>query len=958
MKTYAKSWLALTALVVAALTAFILASRPARAAVPWYVAPGGSDGNSCLSPGAACATINGAIGKAFSGDTVYVARGTYTNSTGSEVVLIDKSIILSGGWDAGFTTQSGMSMIDGQGSRRGITVNSGVMTSVARFIIQHGEISGGDGDGVRNDGTLTLDRVHIRNNAKGGGIYNTGTLTLNNSAVTDNSTTPEGGRGGIFNAGGSLTLNNSTVSGNATCSPAYCAFIGGISNSGGSLTLNNTSVVNNVNGGLWSYPASSATLQNSIIAGNRLSDGTLKDCEGQLNSLGYNLIGVVGSSCTLTSATGDQAGSPSAPIDPKLGPLTASPAYHPLLGGSPAINAGNPAGCLGSAGLLTTDQRGAPRVGICDIGAYEYTIPGPAASLYASGGTPQRTPPRTTFETPLQAVVLDSLGTPVSNTMVTFSAPASGASGTFTGTGAFTATAVADENGFVTAPVFMANALPGSYMVTATASGVITLANFLLNNFGWYVALGGNDSNDCQSSSMPCATVGGVLGKGGFMNGDGVLVARGTYTGTGDQVVRLNKSVRLLGGWNETFAAQSDVSTIDGENTRTGIFVDKRVAAIIERFVVRNGSSGSAGGGIFNGGALILNNSIISGNTAQFGGGIANGGRSSDYVGTVLTLNNTVVSNNTASYLGHGGGIYNIGTLTLNNSTVTGNMAPEGGGGIRGFTSISSYPGTLSLNNSTVTNNSASYGGGIFVDHYDTWTLKNSILAGNTAAAAGPDCSGTIGSSGYNLVENTSGCTFNAATGDLLNVDAKLGPLQDNGGPTLTHALLPGSPAIDAGNPAGCADNLGNLLAFDQRGAPRVGRCDIGAYEVSPFATKSVSGIFSPGGLVTYTITLGPNANRPSVSLTDTLPSELTYVPNSLSVTNGAGVASQGVITWTGTVSSNSATVITFSATISNTAQNTVIVNTAASTWGRFMVLASAIFDTFPYHLYLPSISR
>lgn len=368
--------------LAASLLAATLPLRPplAHAAGPWYVAPGGNDGNSCLSAGSPCATINGAIGKASSADTIYVATGTYTNSTGSEVVLLNKSATLSGGWDTTFTVQSEMSTIDGEGARRGATVNNGVTASVERFVVQNGEISGegageGAGDGILNDGTLTLNRVHIRQNAKGnsgggGGIMNTGTLIISNSAVTDNGTI-NGCIGGIFNIG-SLTLNNSTVSGNAS-NPIVCAPVGGIANSGGSLTLNNATVTNNINGGLWSYPPNSASLRNSLIARNTLSNGSPSDCDSTdvHISQGYNIIGAV--TCTITSTVGDQFGSSSFPIDPRLGPLTSSPTYHPLLPGSPAIDAGNPAGCTDNLGNpLNSDQRGVARVGRCDIGAFEF----------------------------------------------------------------------------------------------------------------------------------------------------------------------------------------------------------------------------------------------------------------------------------------------------------------------------------------------------------------------------------------------------------------------------------------------------------------------------------------------------------------------------------------------------------------------------------------------------------
>jgi hypothetical protein len=110
--------------------------------------------------------------------------------------------------------------------------------------------------------------------------------------------------------------------------------------------------------------------------------------------------------------------------------------------------------------------------------------------------------------------------------------------------------------------------------------------------------------------------------------------------------------------------------------------------------------------------------------------------------------------------------------------------------------------------------------------------LQNTILAGNSATSDGQDCSGTIGSAGYNLIGDTSGCTFSSTTGDLLNVDPKLWPALV--GTPGTRPLLLGSPAINAGHPTGCKDHLGLTLSTDQRGVARVGRCDIGAYEFDP----------------------------------------------------------------------------------------------------------------------------
>jgi len=212
------------------------------------------------------------------------------------------------------------------------------------------------------------------------------------------------------------------------------------------------------------------------------------------------------------------------------------------------------------------------------------------------------------------------------------------------------------------------------------------------------------------------------------------------------------------------------------------------------------------GAGILNGGTLTINNSTVSYNTiavsavdySACGGGIFNGGG--------LTINNSTISYNSvqvvdAPAVASGGGIYNSGQLTISNSTVSGNTA---------------------LN--TTTGNGV--GGGIS----GSATLQNSIVADNIADQEA-NCSGTITSNGYNLSSDST-CNL-AGTGDLNNIDPKLGPLGNNGGPTQTEALLPGSPAIDAGNPSGCTDSQGYLLKTDQRGAPRPDKedtsgCDMG----------------------------------------------------------------------------------------------------------------------------------
>jgi len=217
--------------------------------------------------------------------------------------------------------------------------------------------------------------------------------------------------------------------------------------------------------------------------------------------------------------------------------------------------------------------------------------------------------------------------------------------------------------------------------------------------------------------------------------------------------------------------------------------------------------------------------------------------------------NSTVSNNSSGAGAGTGGGgIYNLdGTLSITNSTISGNKTNDGngrGGGIDNAT-------TLNLSNVTVTNNSAQLeGGGIF--NAGTVTLKNTVIAQNSGPSDSPDCFGTLISHGYNLLGKVcplalsvcqlpgrADCQIIPKAGDRIGtvldpIDPLLGPLQDNGGFTMTQALLRGSPAIDAGNPARPGTEPNACEVADQRGVvrPQDGnndgfkRCDIGAFEL------------------------------------------------------------------------------------------------------------------------------
>lgn len=267
----------------------------------------------------------------------------------------------------------------------------------------------------------------------------------------------------------------------------------------------------------------------------------------------------------------------------------------------------------------------------------------------------------------------------------------------------------------------------------------------------------------------------------------------------------------------------------------------------ISGVTIRNGSqSGESGGGIRNGGTLTLTSSTVSGNSStNSGGGIFN-------TGTLTLISSTVSGNSTRnSSLSGGGAISNAGTLTLTNSTVSGNSTTINGGGITNFGTANLFNSTVTSNRADADNNFVGTGGGVFNNVGATLTFQNTIIAENFDTFFGiNECAGTLTSNGNNLLGSSNpGCTIVGSPVTIAN--SRLGPLQNNGGPTQTHDLLVGSPAIDAGNPGGCRDQFGALLTTDQRGFPRsvdgnndsVATCDIGAYELLPGSTSMVAAL-------------------------------------------------------------------------------------------------------------------
>jgi len=250
--------------------------------------------------------------------------------------------------------------------------------------------------------------------------------------------------------------------------------------------------------------------------------------------------------------------------------------------------------------------------------------------------------------------------------------------------------------------------------------------------------------------------------------------------------------------------------TLSGDEKYRVFLVDNGATVGIKGITITKGSADS-GGGILNSGTLTVTNSILSENSAKWnGGGILN-------FGALTIINSTLLRNLAFS----GGGVNNIiNRIIITNSTLSENSAKWVGGGIY---NQSIGTNIITVTNSTLLGNSAKYGGGI--KNYNFLTLTNTIIA-NSIKGGDCDCFGSEAIKNTLIEDGSCNPTWSG--------DPKLGPLANNGGPTFTHALLRGSPAIDVGDDTICAAKPVNGL--DQRGVARFGslagnHCDIGAYE-------------------------------------------------------------------------------------------------------------------------------
>ncbi|MCF7979560.1 MAG: hypothetical protein K9L82_16430 [Chromatiaceae bacterium] len=641
------------------------------------------------------------------------------STTPIQNAISGKSMIIEGGGHQ-VDGQEGVN-VAGLDGMQPFAIESGTVVTMNDLTVTGGKPVGvGElkrGGGIRNEGTLTLNRCTVAGNTvdrNGGGIANRGILVIDSSTISGNvagtTTDVSAQGGGIYSEGGSVTITNSTISGNDADSGGLQDWGGGIFASG-SLTLNSVTITDNYateGSGIYVDTADgNLTIGNTILSDNFIAQ---KDCyfdasgSGSVVDQGYNLF--VGSDgCGFVDGVDNNILSP-----PFLDPLAdnggPTQTHAPQLV-SPAIDAG-------STGL-TVDQRGAARPfgSADDIGAYE--------SQEGCGDSPWSV----TNQVELSA-------------------------------------AIACFN-------------------TQTAAGV------------YIISIDHGISATASTTPIDNATAGVEL----------------VIEGNGNS-----------GDWNGNL--------FDGVRP---FLIQAGSKVTINDFLITNGNVEGIerGGGIRNLGNLTINRCTIAGNRSELnGGGINNASEA------VMEINDSTISGNqlVGTDSGEtGGGISNEGTLTISNSTISGNTSSSDGGGI-------ATSSALVLDSVTVTGNSAlgasAAGAGVYVGGFGTMTARNSILAGNSGAE---DCTSFLSpatDAGYNLVQTQDGCNFtDGDNGTIVGQAPQLGQLRDNGGPTRTHALLTGSPAIDAGD---------TELTTDQRGFSRPAGAadDIGAFEEAQLGALTI----------------------------------------------------------------------------------------------------------------------
>lgn len=726
---------------------------------------------------------------------------------------------------------------------------------------------GTTGGGIHNvgSGVFTITTSTISGNAaeSGGGISATRGMTIVNSTISTNSARLNGG--GFLNNGGAISAVNTTVYNNAA----------GLSGNGKGGGIRNDSV------------QGAFSLKNTIVAGNLGTSD--RDISGTgFSNQGFNLIGTNGTvNSFANNVLGNLVGSNATPIDPLLGPLQANGGLtktHALLFGSPARDRGS------NVGVTSTDQRGFARVfdgdgnGVAtvDIGAFESGFvvntfldtqdvrPGDLSSADEDGNSS------------LRAAIMEANQLDGDDTILlipgTFRLTIAGQNEDLAASGdlditsdSVTIIGAGTDQTFIDAArldrVF--HVKPGATLNLKNLTikggrelvgggilnqGTLNLENVIVTDnsadFG-----GGIYNQEIQTSLTAAISAAATLitvpttstlpTQSPFEIRIGterlqvtniapsgattVLTATRGFGGTTPAAYNAGQVITLAGS---TTIADSVIHQNEARLQGGGVF--NLAPLTITNSHLANNTSNAQGGGLYNVDDAALTDTTIDGNRSfGTGGGIYNDGARGARTASIR-IERSTISNNEAST--RGGAIYNTDEIVATNLTISGNFAGASGGGIYNTPhSTSTAIGAISLTNATVAFNATDGTAGGFANAAgSTAVIRNTIIANNTARGGNADVQGAFTSLGSNFIGDAGNSTGlqNLLNNDQVGstgspFDAVLAPLADNGGSTLTHSLLAGSPAIGSG------DNSGGEPIDQRLGIRPVDTtADVGAFEV------------------------------------------------------------------------------------------------------------------------------
>ncbi|MEM9301164.1 MAG: choice-of-anchor Q domain-containing protein [Pseudomonadota bacterium] len=718
------------------------------------------------------------------------------------------------------------------------------LTGVADATVSGGLFSGNsaaaEGGGLWNSsGTMTIDGAVISSNGAsgdeadqgGGGIFNNGgTLmilgTEEPTFIGGNFANGElGSGGGILSDGGSVTIMNSRIDLNASHRAGGGIEIDATGEGGASLLIEDTAIIRNLTGPQgFDTPGNGGGVHVTgpgivdIVGGNVANNSAAAEGGGLWNGSGPMTIS--GLDISGNTASGDESSEGGGGIFNAGGTVLIDDVtvQNNFANGS----SGSGGGILNDAGVL--------RISDTTIGGND--------AQRAGGG----------IETLYGSAYLDSV-TVTGNT--TGPAPGNGGGLHITGEGIVEVTGgqflnntASEEGGGLW------NSPPGQMTITdVTISG--NTANGTAEhqggggifNLGVATVEGSIIDGNVATGDGPGEGGGGIFNDGdltirnsdftgneantGAGNGGGILNTDAGIVRLTGGMISSNTAARAGGGIENIGTLQvvdlSAMGNFAGINGGMLHISDSGQATFSGSTITMNGAANEGGGlWVSERGSLSLTDTTVDDNDAVFGGGIfvdagEGGGQSLEK----LVVTRGAITRNAANASGGGVSIED-GRARIENSTVSGNVSADGGG-IFLF-----EPVQLTIDYATIAGNTAeSIGGGVNNETGGGFEATNSLFGDNSAPSA-PDVAGVVIDGGFNVIEDPTGAELTrnkGESGTQLNVDPLIGELADNGGGTETHALLNGSPAIDAADPANC-------IQLDQRGFGRTdGACDIGAFE-------------------------------------------------------------------------------------------------------------------------------